>query len=151
MMKLKVILLKDVPKLGSKGAVCDVADGFGKNYLIPRGLAQVATESAIANLNYHLEISDKKSAKAKAKAEELKTAFEHKTIEIAAKAGSTGTLFGSVTNEAIAKVIKRELKVVVDRHDIHIENPIKTCGMHTVKVRLHHDVTADLKVEVKNA
>lgn len=150
-MKLKVILLKDVPKLGSKGSVCDVADGFGKNYLIPRGLAHVATDSAVANLNYHLEISDKKSAKAKTKAEEIKQNFENKMLEVTAKAGPTGTLFGSVTSETIAKLIKRELKVVVDRHDIIIENPIKTCGTHTVKVRLHHDVEANLKIEVKNA
>jgi large subunit ribosomal protein L9 len=151
MMKLKVILLKDVPKLGTKGSVCEVADGFGKNYLIPRGLAQVATNSAVANLNYHLEISDKKSAKAKAKAEEAKAAIETKTLEVQAKDGPTGTLFGSVTAETLAKSIKRELKYVIDRHDIIIENPIKTCGMHTIKVKLHHDVEASLKIEVKNA
>jgi large subunit ribosomal protein L9 len=150
-MKLKVILLKDVPKLGSKGSICDVADGFGKNYLIPRGLAHVATDSAVANLNYHLEISDKKSAKAKTKAEEIKQNFENKMLEVTSKAGPTGTLFGSVTSETIAKLIKRELKVVVDRHDIIIENPIKTCGTHTVKVRLHHEVEANLKIEVKSA
>jgi large subunit ribosomal protein L9 len=151
MMKLKVILLKDVPKLGAKGSVVDVATGFGNNYLIKRGLAQVATPSAVTNLNYHLEISDKQSAKAKTKAEEVRNAFESKTLEVAAKAGPTGTLFGSVTTETLSKLIKRELKVVVDRHDIIIENPIKTCGMHSVKIRLHHDVEANLKIEVKNA
>ena len=147
-MKVKVILLRDVPNLGSKGALVDVARGYARNFLLRNGLAQKATSSAIANLSYNIEQSDRRSNKAKAKAEEIKEIIEAKTLTMTAKAGPTGTLFGAITRDAVAKAIKREFNMMLGKKSMTVDDPIKTLGSHIVHIDLHHDVTADLNVEV---
>lgn len=147
-MKVKVILLRDVPNLGSKGTVVDVARGYARNFLLRNGLAQSATKAAVANLSYNIEQSDRRSNKAKAKAEEIKEEIEAKTLTMTAKAGPTGTLFGAITRDAVAKAIKREFNMVLGKKSMTVDNPIKTLGVHVVHIDLHHEVTADLNVEV---
>lgn len=147
-MKTKIILLRDVPGLGKKGTVAEVAIGFARNKLVPEGLAQVADDAAIKNLTYNIDQADKRSAKAKVRADEVKQKIEAKSISIHAKAGPSGTLFGAVTADIISKAVKREFNVLVDKKSLHITEPIKSTGMHKIHLKLHHDVTADLKIEV---
>ncbi|MEZ4812173.1 MAG: 50S ribosomal protein L9 [Caldisericia bacterium] len=147
-MKVKVILLRDVPNLGSKGSVIDVAKGYARNFLLRNGLAQMATKSAMSNLSYNVEQSDRRSNKAKIKAEEIKEILETKTLTMTAKAGPTGTLFGAITRDAVAKAVKREFNMVLGKKSMSVDNPIKTLGTHVVHIDLHHEVTADLNVEV---
>jgi len=147
-MKVKVILLRDVPNLGNKGSVVDVTRGYARNFLLRNGLAQKATPSAIANLSYNIDQSDKRSNKAKGKAEEIKEILESKSLSILAKAGPTGTLFGAITRDAVAKAIKREFKIVLGKRAMTVDAPIKSLGVHVVHINLHHDVVADINVEV---
>ena len=147
-MKTKVILLSNVEGIGGKGQVVDVAEGFARNYLIPRHLAQLATSTALKNLSFNLDLADKRSAKSRARADEIKSLIESKIITISAKAGPTGTLFGAVTSDMISRSLKREFNVVMDRKSIDILDPIKNIGAHLIKIKLHHDVTADLKLEI---
>jgi large subunit ribosomal protein L9 len=147
-MKAKIILLRDVPGLGKKGTVAEVAVGFARNKLIPEGLAQIANDAAIKNLTYNIDQADKRSAKAKVRADEVKCKIEAKSISIHAKAGPSGTLFGAITSDMISKAVKREFNVLVDKKSLHITDPIKSTGMHKIHLKLHHDVIADLKIEV---
>ncbi|HOO96355.1 MAG TPA: 50S ribosomal protein L9 [Caldisericia bacterium] len=147
-MKVKVILLRNVENVGQKGNVVDVAKGFARNFLLRKGFAQVATKSAMTNLTYNLDQADRRSDKAKVKAEEIKEQLEAKTITIEAKAGPTGTLFGAVTRDAVARAIKREFQVVLGKKSMSVDNPIKSLGMHVVHIDLHHDVKADVNLEV---
>jgi large subunit ribosomal protein L9 len=147
-MKLEVILLRDVPSLGSKGAVVRVSKGYARNYLIKNDIAQLATKHTLENLEHNLEVSDRRSSKAKVKAEEMKEMLEAETIQIHAKAGPTGTLFGAVTRDAVAKALKRKLNIVVGKRSMTVDEPIKSLGVHTVHIDLHHEVKANLNVEV---
>ena len=147
-MKTKVILLADVPGVGKKGTVAEVASGYARNYLVKNSLAQIATASSISNLAYNVEQADKKSAKAKARAEEIKQKIEDKTITISAKAGPSGTLFGSITADMISKAMKRDLNIVMDKKSVELDEPIKSTGIHTIPVKLHHEVVAELKLAI---
>ncbi len=147
-MKTKVILLKDVPGYGKKGSVVEVATGFARNMLVPKGLAQVATQAIITNLAFNIEQADKRSAKAKGRAEEVKTKIESKSVTLSAKAGPSGTLFGAITTDMISRALKREFNVVVDRKSIEVTEPIKSIGTHKISLKLHHDVEATMRIEV---
>lgn len=147
-MKLEVILLRDVPSLGSRGSVVKVSRGYARNYLIKNDIAQISTKRALENLEHNLEVSDRRSDKSKIRAEEMKEMLESETIQISAKAGPTGTLFGAVTRDAVAKALKRKLNVVVGKRLMTVDEPIKSLGVHTVHIDLHHEVKADLNVEV---
>ncbi|HVL98009.1 MAG TPA: 50S ribosomal protein L9 [Egibacteraceae bacterium] len=145
---MKVILKQDVDKLGDAGDIVDVADGFGNNYLMPRGLAMRATRGAVADAAAIRAARGKREARTLQEAQEQKERLEARPVSISAKAGEDGTLYGSVGNREIAQAITSQLGVAVDRRRIPLERPLKSLGQHEVAVRVHPEVVAAVRVEV---
>lgn len=145
---MKVILKQDVDNLGDAGEIVDVADGYGNNFLVPRGLAMRATKGAIADAQAIARARAQREARSTAEAEERKAQLETRPVTVTANAGDDGTLYGSVGNNAIARAIREQLGVQVDRRRIPMERPLKELGMHDVVVRVHGDVQATVRVEV---
>ncbi|MDQ4097537.1 MAG: 50S ribosomal protein L9 [Actinomycetota bacterium] len=145
---MRVILRSDVTNVGRKGDVLDVSDGFGRNYLVPKGLAMRATEGAMAQAAAMRRARDLKEAKDRASAEEIARRLTPTVIRIAARAGAEGRLFGSVTATDVVEAVAGQTGITVDRRRVHLEEPIKSLGVHDVPVKLHTDVEAHLQVEV---
>lgn len=145
---MKVILKRNVDKLGQAGDVVDVADGYGNNYLMPRGLAMRATNGAMRDAEAMRQARIKRQERSQAEAEETRSRLESATVTIPAKAGEDGTLYGSVSNRDVAAAIAEQLGVKIDRKRMPMERPIKRLGQHTVNVKLHSEVSADVNVEV---
>lgn len=145
---MKIILKQDVPNLGDAGEIVDVADGYGNNYLMPRGLAMRVTKGAVADAEAISRTRRKREAKTLAEAEERKAALEARQVIVAANAGEDGTLYGSIGTTAIAKAVRDQLGVPVDRRRINLERPLKELGEHEVPVRVHRDLRATIKVVV---
>ena len=145
---MRVILRADVAKLGRKGDVLEVSDGYGRNYLVPKGLALKATDGAIAQAAAMRRARDVKEARDRASAEEVARKLTPIVIRIPARAGTEGRLFGSVTAADVAEAVESQTGVTVDRRRVHLDDPIKSLGTHEVAVRLHTDVEARLSVEV---
>jgi large subunit ribosomal protein L9 len=137
-----------VANVGRKGDVLDVSDGFGRNYLVPKGLAMRATDGAMAQAAAMRRARDLKEAKDRASAEEIARRLTPTVIRIAARAGAEGRLFGSVTATDVVDAVVGQTGITVDRRRIHLEEPIKSLGIHDVPVKLHADVEAHLQVEV---
>lgn len=147
---MKVILLDDVVKLGRRGEVRDVADGFARNYLIPKRLALSATAGNLKNLDHIKRQQDGKAVRIKSDADSLRERIEALTYEERRAASEEGKLFGSVTSQDIVAFLEQH-KLAIERRRVHLDEPIKTLGEHTVAIRLHADVTAQLKVSVVRA
>lgn len=145
---MKVILKQDVDNVGDAGDIVDVADGFGNNFLVPRGLAMRATKGAIADAQAITRSRNKRETRNAAEANERKAALEARPVTVTASAGEDGTLYGSVGNSAVAKAINDQLGIKIDRRRIPMERPLKTLGSHDVVVRIHGDVHANVAVEV---
>ncbi|MDK2820603.1 MAG: large subunit ribosomal protein [Clostridia bacterium] len=145
---MKVILTQDVPKLGNRGAVVEVAEGHARNYLIPKGLAIEATKGRIKELNQQKKRQEQKQQKELEMAKRQAELLEGKTIKIITRAGKAGKLFGSVTNKEIAKEIKNTFHIEVDRRKIEVKDPIKALGSYEVMVKLHPTVQVCLVVQV---
>lgn len=145
---MEVILKEDIPSLGYKNDLITVKNGYARNYLIPKGLAVLATEASKKVLAEDKKQKAHKEEKILKEAEELGKALGALKIKIAAKAGTSGKIFGSVNDIQIANAIK-ELNFDIDRKDIIVDgDSIKELGEHTAKIKLHKDVTVDLKFEV---
>jgi large subunit ribosomal protein L9 len=145
---MEVILKEDVNKLGSRGDVVKVAEGYGRNYLLPRKLAIVANEGNKAVIAQMKAAAVRRSAKEKSQAEELAKQFEGLSVSFQRRSGEHDQLFGSVTSGDIAEgVIKKGINL--DRRQIQLHDPLKTLGEFTVSVKLHKDVTAHLKVVIE--
>lgn len=145
---MKVILNKTVPKVGKEGTVANVADGYARNYLFPRGLAVVAEKSQVAALekkNAHLAA---KTAGQKTAAQGVGASLNGKTIRIAGEVGGQGKLFGAITNERIATEIASQLGQTVDRKAIALHDPIRKLGRYPVELDLHREVAATITVVV---
>lgn len=147
---MKVILTQDIEKLGASHEVVEVADGYARNYLLPRSLALTATKSAMANLDNLKRVDERRQNRLRGAAQQEAAKLEGKTLEMDAKVGSEGRLYGSLNNADIAKAIKANFEVAVDRKDVLLADTIRTEGFYTVPVKLHRDVTVDLKVKVGN-
>jgi large subunit ribosomal protein L9 len=145
---MKVILKEDVKDLGAMGAVIDVANGYGRNYLIPRNLAVEANPKNIKQFEHQKNIILTKAKKVKMDADELANNLSAMTIEIEVKAGEEDKLFGSVTSKDIAEAIAKQ-GIEIDKRKILLEEPIKRRGTYEVSIKMHQDVTATLNVEVK--
>jgi large subunit ribosomal protein L9 len=144
----RLILREDVARLGHAGDLVSVKPGYARNYLIPQGKAIVATESRIKEIDHHKRIITDKQAKQLKGFEAVQRRLQSTEIEVTAQAGEGGKLFGSVTLQQIADLLK-EKGLEVDRRKMHTDEPIKTIGEHVVEVRLHREFTAQLKVKVK--
>ncbi len=144
---MKVILREDVPHLGDSGVVVSVKPGYARNYLIPQGIAALATSRNVKEIEHKLREIQKQIDVAKAETEQVKTRLAELSVTITKSAGDNEKLFGSVTTKEIEAALSSE-GVKVDRRRILIEEPIKALGVYTVGVRLHGGVTGELKVWV---
>jgi large subunit ribosomal protein L9 len=145
---MEVILKEDVNKLGSRGDVVKVAEGYGRNYLLPRKLAIQATAGNKAVIVQMKAASVRRSAKEKTQAEELAKQFDGISVSFTRRSGEHDHLFGSVTSGDIADAVAKK-GINLDRRQIQLHEPLKTLGEFTVPVKLHKDVTAHLKVVIE--
>ena len=144
---MQVILREDVDNLGRAGELVTVAPGFGRNYLIPKGLAVMATLRNKRQMEHETRVVQAHTAKVVRSAEDLKLRLEQLSLTIAKQAGDEGKLFGSVTTREIADALKDE-GLKVDKKKIRLEEAIKSLGVYTVEVRLTSDILAQLKLWV---
>ena len=145
---MEVILKEDVAKLGSRGDVVKVAEGYGRNFLLPRKLAIEATGGNKKVIEQMRAAALRRSAKEKAQAEELSKQFDGLSVSFQRRSGEHDQLFGSVTSSDLADALERK-GFNVDRRKIQLHEPLKTLGEFTVPVKLHKDVTAHLKVIIE--
>lgn len=145
---MQVILRSDVTGLGLRGDIVDVADGHARNFLFPKGHAMKATDGAVAQAARMRRSRDLKDASDREAATTVASTLVPKVIEISAKAGAEGKLFGSVTNADIVKAIEEQTGIVLDRKVLHHDDQIKTLGQHTVTAALHSAVSFPVTIEV---
>lgn len=144
---MKIVLRTDVENLGNKGDLVEVAPGYARNYLVPKGLAIAATEGATRQAEAMRRSRQVRDSREKEGAEATARQLAAKRIEIKGRAGEGGRLFGSVTSTDIAEAVEAQTGVHLDRRKLHVE-PIKTLGTHEVPVRLHSEVEVPLTIEV---
>ena len=145
---MKVVLMSDVKPLGKKGDVVDVAEGYARNYLLPRSLATEASKGALAALGEQQKAKEKREAQTLAEAKDLASRIETSKLAVKAKAGGNGKLFGAVTNADVASAIHDTLAVTIDKHKIEIKSQIKALGSFPVEIKLHKNVVAKTTVDV---
>ena len=145
---MKVILANDVEKLGLKGDVVTVADGYARNYLVPKGLALVATKGSLRQAEMMTRARREKEQRDKEAAAARVASLGASPVYISARAGEEGRLFGSVTKSDVARAIEEQLGEAVDRHLVRLDDPIRSLGTHQVEIHLHEEVNALVTVEV---
>lgn len=145
---MKVILLQDVKGVGKKDQVIEAADGYVRNFLVPKKLAVEASKANISSLESKKKSAEQQRVKELEEARALKAVLESKTISIAQKTGEGGRLFGSVTNKEVAQALLDQEGIEIDRKKIAIPEAIKKTGEYHAEIRLHTDVTAQLKLVV---
>ena len=143
----KVLLREDVDDLGARGEIVRVRAGYARNYLLPRNLAVEATAGNVKGIEAERAALLKKEAKERATAEAQSSQMGSLVLEFKRKAGEQGALYGSVTSMDVAEALK-ERGYEIDRHRMHLREPLKRLGEYTVPVRLHREVTVDLQVKV---
>lgn len=146
---MKVILTKDHHELGINGSVVDVSEGYARNFLIPHNLAVRATDNVIAHYEDRKKARAKKEAARKEQAREMAGKFEALSLNAAVRVGEEGRLYGTVTTKEIVQLLEEQHQITVDKKQVEISQPIKQLGEHEVKVRLHPEVSAKLKVNVQ--
>ena len=146
---MEVILLENIDKLGSRGQVVKVADGYGRNYLLPKKLAVAATPQNLKHMEQQRVRFLKLEAKEKGDAQELATLLQGVSVTLTRKSGEKGTLFGSVTAIDIAEKLAVQ-GYNIDRRKIALDSPLKVLGEYDVPIKLHRDVTASIKVRVES-
>ncbi|WP_425805908.1 50S ribosomal protein L9 [Desulfitobacterium sp. Sab5] len=146
---MKVILISEVKSLGKKGKVCEVSDGYARNFLFPKGLAVEATQGNLNDLALKKANEDRKKAKEKQDAQALAEKLASITVEVHTKIGEGGRLFGSVTNKEIAEALKNKYGIEIDKRKLEVKEPIKALGNYSIPTKLHPEVSAQLKVTVK--
>jgi len=145
---MKVIFLEDVPKVARAGEIREVADGYGRNFLIPRRLAMLASSSAIATTEVRRRIRTKEGAQLEAEILELAHQLEGKEVILKAKVGAKDRLYGSITSADIASELEKAAGLVVDKRKIELAEPIRQLGSYEVAIRLAKDIVPKIKVNV---
>jgi large subunit ribosomal protein L9 len=145
---MKLILAKDVPALGKAGEVVEVKEGYARNYLLPRGLAREATSGQMKSLNLEHEAKERRQAREFEEARRRVASLQAKDVEVQAKAGEGGRLFGSITAADVADALSRR-GVEVSKKQIVLEDPIKTIGSYKVDVKVSHGLHATVTVNVR--
>ena len=146
---MKVILLQDVKKIGNKGDVINVADGYARNYLFPRKLAVEATDKNLQNLDAQKKKEDAKKEQEIGRAKKVAEELAKEPVIIKTKAGETGRLFGAVTAMEIASAVEAQIGLKIDKRKIELPEPIKNLGEHTVKVKVHPNVHSEFNIIVE--
>lgn len=144
---MKIVLKDDVKNIGKTGQIIDVADGYARNYLVPRGLAIEANTKNIKALEHEKRIIEKKAKKIKNSSQELSNKISAMTFTIKAKAGDEGKLFGSVTTMDIAELLQKE-GIEIDKKKISLDEPIKRLGSYSVNVKIHPEISTQLNIQV---
>lgn len=144
---MKLILLQDVENLGEEGNIVTVKDGYGRNYLIPRRLARVASDGAIRHQQEIQRQRARKHAKVREDAAAIKEQLESAQVVIAAKTGEENRIFGTVTSQQIAIELNKQ-GFEIDRRDVQLEEDIRMIGVYSATVKIHRDVTATVKIQV---
>ena len=145
---MKVILLEDVKSLGKKGQLVEVNAGYARNFILPKKLGIEATSKNINDLKLQKAHEDKVAAEQLAAAKVLAEELKNKSVELKMKVGEGGRTFGAISTKEIAAAAKEQLGYELDKKKISVDEPIKSLGVHNVKIKLHPQVTADLKVKV---
>ncbi len=146
---MKVILKEDVSKIGKKGEMLDVSDGYARNYLLPRGLAEEATDGRRKEWDLRRKEQAQKADRAEKAALEAKRSIQGKQVSLKVSAGESGKLFGSVTTTQIGQAISSQLNIQVDKKDIRVPETIRQVGRYPFSVRLYANVEAELSVLVE--
>ncbi|GIO70133.1 MULTISPECIES: 50S ribosomal protein L9 [Paenibacillus] len=144
---MKVIFLQDVKGQGKKGQIKDVSEGYASNFLLPRGLARPATEGNMKTLENQNAAEQRRKEQEKIEAQELGKKLEEMTVQLKAKAGEGGRLFGAITSKQIAEALAAS-GIKVDKRKIELEEPIRHLGVTQMTVKLHPEVKVTLKVQV---
>lgn len=145
---MQVILLEDVKKLGRKGDVVKVAEGYARNFLIPKGLAVEATKGKMKDLEHQQRILDEQKKKIEEQALALERQMDGLKVTIQTRVGDAGKLFGAINNKDIAEALQKQHGLSVDKKRIALKNPIKALGEYPVTVKLHPVVQVQIVVEV---
>lgn len=146
---MKVILLQDVKGQGKKGQLIDVSDGYARNFLLPKKLAQEATADNVNTMKMNDKAAQEKRQKEREAALALSKVLKDMTLVVLAKGGGAGRLFGSVTNAEISDALQKQHKISLDKRKIVLKEPIKNTGTYTVTCKLGYEVNAELTVEIK--
>lgn len=145
---MKVILLQDVKKVGKKGDVLNVAEGYARNFLFPKSLAAEANQANMKNLQKQKSIESHKKEEQLEEAKALAAKLNEAMVKIETKAGDEGRLFGSVTTKEIVDILATQTKIKIDKRKVVLQDPIKTLGTYVVSVKLHPEVEAEFRVQV---
>ncbi|HJC32655.1 MAG TPA: 50S ribosomal protein L9 [Candidatus Anaerobutyricum faecale] len=145
---MKVILLEDVKALGKKGDMVEVNNGYARNFILPKKLGVEATGKNINDLKLQKAHQDKVAAEQLAAAQALAAELSEKSVEVKMKVGEGGKTFGAISTKEIAAAAKEQLDMELDKKKISVDEPIRSLGVHNVKIKLHPKVTATLKVKV---
>ncbi len=148
---MKVILTQDVRGQGKRGQMIEVSDGYARNYLLPRKLAQEATTDNINTMRMNDKATQERQAKERAEALAFRDRMKTMTVLVTGKGGGAGRLFGSITNTEVAEALEKQSGIKLDKRKIVLDEPIKSVGVYTVKCKLGYEITAELKLEVKEA
>ncbi len=145
---MRIVLRADVDNVGKKGDIIDVADGFARNFLLPKGHAIKATEGVVAQAGSMRRSRDLKDAKDREAGETIARKLVPMVIRVSARAGGEGKLFGSITTQDVVTAVNEQAGVDLDRRKVHLDEPIRTLGTHEIPVKLHSDVQFRITLEV---
>jgi large subunit ribosomal protein L9 len=145
---MKVLLLQDVEDLGQAGEIVQVKNGFGRNYLIPKGMVRLATPNIVKAWEEERRQKSRKLAKKQEDAENLAKEIESIELVVTAKVGEENRIFGTITSQAVVEGLAAQ-GITVDRKQVHLEDDIRVLGVYTATVRIHPEVTCELKVRVE--
>jgi large subunit ribosomal protein L9 len=145
---MKLLLRSDVAGLGLKGDVVEVADGYGRNYLVPRGMAILASAGVERQASAMRRSRKVRDTADRSAAEDIARVLVPAVITVSARAGAEGKLFGSVTTSEVADAVQEQLGIELDRRLLHVDEPIRELGSHGVQARLHTDVQFQISIEV---
>ena len=148
---MEVILLEDVKSLGNKDEIVKVSDGYARNYVLPKKLGVEATSKNLNELKLKKANEEKLAKQKLEEAQAFAKVLEESSVELKMKSGEGGRTFGSISSKEIAQEAKKQLNFELDKKKIILDEPIKTLGVHIVKIKLHKDVTAKLTVKVSEA
>jgi large subunit ribosomal protein L9 len=148
---MRVVLRNDVPTLGKRGDILEVADGYARNYLLPKGQAMKASPGVESQATAMRRARDLRDARDRESAETIARRLVPQVIRISARAGAEGRLFGSVTYTDVVEAVAKQAGVELDRRKLQLDEPIKSLGTHEVPVKLHADVEFRVTVEVDRA
>ncbi|TLD86954.1 50S ribosomal protein L9 [Helicobacter sp. MIT 05-5294] len=146
---MKVLLLQDVKGLGKKGEICEVKDGYGRNFLVGKGLADFATNEVINRYKAAQKKAAELAAEEKSLMEMTAKKISEISVKIVQKVGANGSLYGAITKEDIAEALAKTHRLEIDKKTIELKAPIKSTGIYEVEVKLGHGINATLKVDVE--